>query len=578
MKAMTKVLTVIMVSCILLSPGVLVADETDFLAIYEPFIERYQPLAAEVERASWEARKVGSDEAFEKKKNARLALVKLYADAELYAAVSSLREDGTIQDPFIVRLARTMYDTFLPVQTDREAVEKSIELETFFEKILRNHRITVDGRPMTTGEVRRFLRSTSDSQQAEKVWKAYMKLGKSLEPKVRELVRFRNRIAEKLEQPHYFRLQLDLNRFNSTTFYRFFNFLNSDMRDPYAEVKKEIDIALATKFGIEVSELRPWHYGDLFFRDAPVTAVTDLDYLFKNVDLVKLARTYLESIELPCDDILKRSEIRTTPGGAVFPCRVGFDSDGHVRIACEVTPTALGAEDLLQALTKAVYRENMKHDVPVLLRRPPHRLIDECLGSFIGSMVRNPDFLKEVLKVDPKEFAQLKETAERTMKWRSFIRAGWAQLIMRFEVSMFGDPTRDYPQVWSNFTNTYMGITPPEEEFRYGFALVPEILFRSSTHYSTLMGDLLAEQLNDHMLREVLGKDATLRPCYAKEPKVGAFLRENIMELGDLYHWEQLVKERLGASFAKGFYLKRSFNIEPTGEFEIPPIEGLMPK
>ena len=56
---------------------------------------------------------------------------------------------------------------------------------------------------------------------------------------------------------------------------------------------------------------------------------------------------------------------------------------------------------------------------------------------------------------------------------------------------------------------------------------LPEILFRSTSHYSTLAGDLLAEQLNDYLLKEVLGKDATLRPCYAKEPKVGAFLREN---------------------------------------------------
>ena len=72
-KAMTKLLTVIMVSCILLSPGVLMADEASFMAIYEPFIEKYSALAKEVERASWEARKTGSPDAFKKKKDARLA-------------------------------------------------------------------------------------------------------------------------------------------------------------------------------------------------------------------------------------------------------------------------------------------------------------------------------------------------------------------------------------------------------------------------------------------------------------------------------------------------------------------------
>ena len=81
-KATTKLLTVIMVSCILLSPGVLMADEAAFLAIYEPFIEKYKALTDKVERASWEARTTGSPEAFKKKKDARLALVTLLPDAD----------------------------------------------------------------------------------------------------------------------------------------------------------------------------------------------------------------------------------------------------------------------------------------------------------------------------------------------------------------------------------------------------------------------------------------------------------------------------------------------------------------
>lgn len=564
-KSRTKLLTVIMGSCILLSPGVLMADETAFLSIYEPFIEEYKTLADEVERASWEARRTGSPAAFKKKKDARLAMVKLLANADLYSTVIALRTDGTLNDPFVARLARTMQDTFLPVQTDRAAVEKEVELEIFFEQTLRNHRVRVDGKELTTGEIRRILRTTTDSQEAERVWKAYMKLGKELAPKVRELVAVRNRIGDK--EGHYFRHHLYLARFATTNFYRFFNSLNHDMHDPYVETKKEIDKALAVKFGIEVSELRPWHYGDLYFRDAPATAVSDLDHLFEKTDLVSLARSYLDGIGLPCDNIIKRSEISTTSGMAVFPYRVGFDSSGKVRVACDIEPTALGAENLFQSLAKAVYRENMKPDVPLLLRRPPYPTIDECIGSFAGSMVRNPEFLKNVLHVDPKELQKLEETVKRTMRWRAFVRASWAQLLMRFELKMYGAPTSAYHDEWAKFFEENQGIMLPDGEYRYGYTLVPEILLRPVSHHGVLMGDLLVEQLTVHLLKDVLEEDTGQRPCFAGKPKVGAFLREQLMAPADLYHWEQLVRERIGGSFTKDFYLRRVFGIEPTPEY-----------
>lgn len=571
---LTKILTVIMGSWILLSPAVLMADEAAFLAIYEPFIEKYKALTDEVERASWEARKTGSSQAFKKKKDARLALVKLLSDAELYSAVISLRKGETITDPIVARLARTMEETFLAVQTDREAVEKQVELETFFEQKLRNLRIRVDGKELTTGEIRHILRTTTDSKEAERVWKAYMKLGKGLFPKVRELVDARNRIGELTGHGHFVRHRLHMGKFRSTNFYRFFNYLNNDMRDSFFETKKEIDKAVATKFGIDVSELRPWHYGDLYFRDAPVTAVSDLDHLFAKTDLVELARGYLNGIGLPCDAIIKRSEISTTTGAAVFPYRVGFDSAGKVRVACDVTQTALGAEDLFQSLTKAVYRENMKHDVPVLLRRPPHRAVDECFASFTGSVVRNPEFLKDVFHIDPTELQKLEETAKRTMKWRSFIRASWAQVVIRFEVKMYGAPTSHFPSEWATFIEQNQGITIPDTEYKYGFALVPELLLRPVSQHATLMGDLLAEQLNVYLLTDVLEEDTEQRPSFAKKPKVGAFLRDRLMAPADTIHWEQLVRERIGGSFSKDLYLRRLFGIEPSPDFQTTVIEG----
>ena len=57
--------------------------------------------------------------------------------------------------------------------------------------------------------------------------------------------------------------------------------------------KRELDDALAVRFGCSPAELRPWHLDDPFFQDSPVEGAVDLDPFFADADLETLTmRTY----------------------------------------------------------------------------------------------------------------------------------------------------------------------------------------------------------------------------------------------------------------------------------------------
>jgi|GEM_PF-816119 len=555
-------------------PAIAKADDDALLAVYQTYLKKYIPLRAEIAMASFEARKSGSDAAFEKKKAARLALAELHSDPAVFAELADIRSSGPLVDPFTTRLAEVLYDQFLFCQQDREAVEKIIEIETDLERALRNHRVRVDGVEMSSGEVRQLLRTTTDSSRAEKAWKAYMALGKVLDPKVRELFQLRNRFAEKMEKGHYFRLMLFLKKFTPVQFYRFLNLLNMDMSECYAKVKGEIDPALAAKFGIEVDQLRPWHYGDVYLRDAPVTPESDLDVLFKDADIVRLAREYFDGLGLPCDDIIKRSEFRKAPTGSIYPCLLGYEGEDGVRLACDIEPTLAGAEALFQNFAKAIYRKNMGKDVPLLLQQPPHGAVDEAFASLFGQAVRNTDFLTRIAHVSPKRMEEIAPIAERNMQWRTLIRAQWAQLVVRFEVSLCADPTRDLPHVWWEFEKKYQLLAPPgEEDARYGYALVPEILFNPMHHHSTLMGDILAEQVYSLLVSETMDKAPDQRTSFVGNKKAGQLVREKLMKPANLYHWQDLLHGNLGENFSNRKYLKKYCNIDTPRDFRVAPMQ-----
>jgi len=64
-------------------------------------------------------------------------------------------------------------------------------------------------------------------------------------------------------------------------------------REPFRRAKDSIDAKMAANCGIAVTELRPWHYHDPFFQEAPVISAISLDAVYAKLDILKLCKELL---------------------------------------------------------------------------------------------------------------------------------------------------------------------------------------------------------------------------------------------------------------------------------------------
>ena len=79
-------------------------------------------------------------------------------------------------------------------------------------------------------------------------------------------------------------MQLHLSEQDQAEVIKLFDELDALTRGPFEQAKAEIDERLAANCGIEVDELRPWHYHDPFFQEAPAVYDTSLDAPFKQLE------------------------------------------------------------------------------------------------------------------------------------------------------------------------------------------------------------------------------------------------------------------------------------------------------
>ena len=239
------------------------ADECEFVGMYERYLASYRPLHLESSEAWWAANVTGSNRAFERKQAAEKAILELHSDRSVFARLKELK-DGVLTDPTIRRQHDVLYYTFLSSQAASELHKRLVDLENQVEQTFNTHRSDVDGKALTENDVREILTGSTDSRLVESAWKGYMAVGPKVAGALREVVALRNQIARELGYRNFYVMELDFQEIKEAELMRVFDELDALTRRPFAALKAELDEALAKRFGVAGSALRPWHYSDLF--------------------------------------------------------------------------------------------------------------------------------------------------------------------------------------------------------------------------------------------------------------------------------------------------------------------------
>lgn len=535
------------------------AAEAEFKTVRDAYLAKYKPLVIASETAWWEASTTGEEAAFEKRKQFQNQLVELHSNKEMFAKLRALKATNQVKDPVLNRELDVMFRNLAAAQGDPTIQKKIIELETEVEQIFNAHRGEIDGKPTSENEIREILSASTDSAHVEKAWKAYMQVGGKIDGQLKELVNLRNKLAKSVGFENFFVMKLNLQEIDQDELLLLFDELHRLTWEPFKQLKDDIDVARAKRFNLSVDKLRPWHFGDLFFQEAPSTEEVNLDDVYKTVDLAKLAADYYASLGTPADDILARGDLYEKPKKSPHAFASNLNRDQDIRILCNLKPNLYWADTLIHELGHGVYDKYIGKDVPFLLHEPSHSLTTEGFAMMVGAMVKNEEFLTKAVKVPPDQAAKLSEAARKSLRAEKLVFCRWTQVMMRFEMEMYANPDQNLGELWWKLKARYQSLPPPETTNRPDYGAKVHIVTHPVYYHSYMMGELFACQVHAYIAKNVLNLDDPRKTSFYGQKAVGDYWKEKIFGPGNFYTWNQFTHRATGEllspkAFAK-FYV-----------------------
>ena len=512
---------------------------TDEIAQFiEATVEPLKPLEKAYNLAAWEAAVSGSPEANRREKERQAAHMRFLADPLRHATAKRLHESGKATDPLTARQLKIIYLRTGENQQDEATIQKLTRLEAEIREQYYNFRGEVGGKKSSDNELDGILSKSKDAAEVQAAWEASKQVGAQVADTVRELARVRNAAARAQGFRDHFQRSLAFNEIDEGDLLALFERLEAATHGPFAKLKTEIDAARAAHFGIPVSALRPWHYGDRFFQSPPEMREADMDALFADKDPVQLATTTYAGLGMDVRDILARSDLYAREGKNQHAFCTDIDREGDVRTLNNLEPNHRWNETLLHELGHAVYDKYLDYSLPWLLRAPPHTLSTEAMALMMGSLTYDREWLEQIVGVPAAEAARVSAAAKAQERALRLIFTRWVLVMTNFERLLYADPERDLDTLWWDLVEKYQRLTRLKGRQVPDWAAKIHVALYPVYYQNYEIGHLVAAQLQDRLRKHAGG--------IAGRKAAGQWLVEKFFRPGAREDWAAHVKTATG--------------------------------
>jgi peptidyl-dipeptidase A len=518
----------------------------------EQFIENHvkiiEPLSREAAEDYFNASISGKQEDYQKAADLELQINKVYANKKEFSELKEIKESGTINNLLLKRQLELLYNEYLGKQIDEKLIEEMIQLQTKNENLFATHRVKFKGKMYTDNQVDEILKTSKDNTELKGIYLASKEIGNIVEQDVLKLVDLRNESAQQLGFKNYHAMSLSLSEQNPEEMDSLFDKLDEFTREPYRKIKKNIDSFLVSRFGIKTTELKPWHYQNRFFQEAPEIFETDLDNYFKDKNIEKITTNYFDSIGLPINDMIQKSDLYERENKYQHAYCINIDRTGDVRVLCNIKSNANWMGTMLHEFGHAAYDKFVDTSLPWLLRSHSHIFTTEAIAMFFGRLVSNLDWIENSVdtKIINKEASE--EKIEKNLKMNLIVFSRWAQLMYRFEKSMYENPKQDLNILWWDLVEHYQEIKRPENRNEPDWASKIHVALYPAYYHNYMLGELLTSQLQEYLTKD--------NNKYFEGKNVGDFLKENIFFPGSKYIWSELINRATGEELNPAYFVK----------------------
>jgi peptidyl-dipeptidase A len=503
--------------------------------------------------AQWQLATTGAPEQRDALERLGAAYTRLFlADPADWATIQRLHAGrDTIGDPLLRREVELLYASFAGAQVPPEQIDRLSALEAGLADLYTNFRGTIDGRPVPENEIKTVLRDETDSELRREAWSAGKQIGAAARDGLLELVELRNQSARALGFRDYYAQALALQEIDEDELFALLDDLERRSREPFRALKADFDAALAARCFIPVSELRPWHYSDPFFQEAPRTGEVDLDALFAGQDVLALAERTFDGLGLDVRDVIARSDLFERPNKDQHAFCTHIDRlTDDVRMLCNVRPNADWMSTMLHELGHAIYDTYLAADLPFLLRTAAHINTTEAIAMLMGRLVTDAEWLARVRGLGDAAVRELAHAARASERTGQLVFLRWGLVMVHFERALYADPRRsDLNTLWWDLVERFQLLTRPEGRDEPDWAAKIHLATAPVYYHNYILGELTASQLSQAIAART--PDRRL----VDSPAAGALLRDELFALGARYHWNETLERVSGERLSARHYI-----------------------
>jgi peptidyl-dipeptidase A len=556
MKIMKKLALLYVTMITLLLSGSCTSEQERMGNRMRKFISAFEaksiPLYREMAITSWNANISGTDADLALSEKASFEYTKIFTDTNAFNELKALKESGAVKDPLLSRQLDLLYDAYLGNQVDTSLISQRLRMETEINRKYLNFRAKLNGKELSDNQIEDILKNSTSNSELQAAWEGHKMIGPVVAEDIINLVKHRNLIAQKLGFRNFHEMSLKLSGQEPDEVTAIFNELDNLTRNNFAQLKNDIDAYFSKLYKINPANLRPWHYQNRYFQEAPDIYPVDLDKYYESQDPVKLAASFYDGIGLNVDAILAKSDLYEKPGKNQHAFCTDIDRAGDVRTLDNIRPDSYWMNTILHELGHGVYSYYNDRTLPFTLRDAAHTFTTEAIANFFGRLSKNPQWMCRMGIISETEAEKITENCRKSLRLEMLVFSRWAQVMYRFEKSMYEDPGQDLNKLWWDLVEKYQMIEKPEGRNMPDWATKIHVALYPCYYHNYLLGELLASQLYGYIAANITDNQSIVG-----EKVVGTYLKEKIFLPGARYYWNDMIEKATGEKLTAKYYAKQ---------------------
>ena len=499
----------------------------------------------------------GKSEDYDKSSELQFKFNKIFTSKDDFAVLKKIKESNSVKDELLNRQLDVLYRAYAKNQVDEKKLESIIKLATDIENRYSTFRAEVRGKKLTDNQIEESLKNLTDSKVLQETWEGSKKIGRVVADDIIKLVKMRNETAKELGYSNFHEMSLMLAEQDPNEIDKIFDELFELTKDIFAQVKNDMDDFLSKRNNISKEKLMPWHYQNRFFQEAPRIFNVDLDTYFRDKDIVEITKNYFDGIGLNIDDLIAKSDLFEKEGKYQHAYCTDIDRNGDVRVVCNVKPNYNWMNTMLHEYGHAVYSKYIDRSLPWTLREEAHTFTTEAIAMLFGRFASNPQWLVDVVGISEKEKEKIADASFNTLRLEQLVFSRWAQVVYRFEKSLYANPDQDLNTLWWDLVEKYQLLKRPENRNEPDWASKIHIALYPAYYHNYMLGELLASQLSFYINKKILSSDDPMKQSFNGKADVGKYLKENIFDEGNKLYWNDMIEKATGEKLTAKYYARQ---------------------